>query len=53
MQRKGVRPDIYTVTSIVHACACSYSLDKGRDVHSYVIKNGMGLNLPVANALMN
>ncbi|XP_045821078.1 pentatricopeptide repeat-containing protein DOT4, chloroplastic [Trifolium pratense] len=53
MQRKGVRPDIYTVTSIVHACACSYSLDKGRDVHSYIIKNGMGLNLPVANALMN
>jgi pentatricopeptide repeat protein len=53
MQRKGVRPDIYTVTSIVHACACSNNLDKGRDVHSYIIKNGMGLNLPVANTLMN
>ncbi|AET04266.1 PPR containing plant protein [Medicago truncatula] len=53
MQSKGVRPDIYTVTSIVHACACSSSLDKGRDVHSYVIKNGMGSNLPVTNALIN
>ncbi|XP_073226283.1 pentatricopeptide repeat-containing protein DOT4, chloroplastic [Cicer arietinum] len=53
MQSKGVRPDIYTVTSIVHACACSNSLDKGRDVHSYVIKNSMVSNLPVANALMN
>lgn len=53
MQSKGVRPDIYTVTSIVHACACSMALDKGRDVHSYIIKNGMGSSLPVANALMN
>ncbi|XP_050900342.1 pentatricopeptide repeat-containing protein DOT4, chloroplastic [Lathyrus oleraceus] len=53
MQSKGVRPDIYTVTSIVHACACSNALDKGRDVHSYIIKNGMGSNSPVANALMN
>ncbi|XP_061356410.1 pentatricopeptide repeat-containing protein DOT4, chloroplastic-like [Gastrolobium bilobum] len=53
MQCKGVSPDIYTVTSIVHACACSNSLDKGRDVHNYIKKNNMGLSLPVSNALMN
>ncbi|KAL5053773.1 hypothetical protein RYX36_034455 [Vicia faba] len=53
MQSKGVRPDIYTVASIVHACACGNALDKGREVHGYVIKNGMGSNLPVANALVN
>ncbi|KAH1250828.1 Pentatricopeptide repeat-containing protein DOT4, chloroplastic [Glycine max] len=31
MQSKGLSPDIYAVTSVVHACACSNSLDKGRE----------------------
>ncbi|XP_073226069.1 pentatricopeptide repeat-containing protein DOT4, chloroplastic-like [Cicer arietinum] len=53
MQSNCVRPYIYTVTSIVHACACSNSLDKGRDVHNYVINNSLVLNFPVANALIN
>ncbi|XP_027346576.1 pentatricopeptide repeat-containing protein DOT4, chloroplastic [Abrus precatorius] len=53
MQGKGLSPDIYTVTSVVHACACSNSLDKGRDVHNYIKKNNMESSLPVSNALMN
>ncbi|KAK7359201.1 hypothetical protein VNO77_01151 [Canavalia gladiata] len=53
MQSKGLSPDIYTVTSVVHACACSNALDKGRDVHNYIKKNNMGSSLPVSNALMN
>ncbi|KAK7400169.1 hypothetical protein VNO78_11369 [Psophocarpus tetragonolobus] len=53
MQNKGLRPDIYTITSVVHACACSNSFDKGRDIHNYIIKNNMGSSLPVSNALMN
>ncbi|RZB96449.1 pentatricopeptide repeat-containing protein DOT4, chloroplastic-like [Glycine soja] len=53
MQSKGLRPDIYAVTSVVHACACSNSLDKGREVHNHIKKNNMGSNLPVSNALMN
>ncbi|KAI4332531.1 hypothetical protein L6164_017432 [Bauhinia variegata] len=51
MERKGVKPDIYTLTSIVHACACDNSLDKGRDVHNYIKKNNIGPSLPVSNAL--
>uniref|UniRef100_K7KQI8 DYW domain-containing protein n=1 Tax=Glycine max TaxID=3847 RepID=K7KQI8_SOYBN len=42
MQSKGLSPDIYAVTSVVHACACSNSLDKGREVHNYIKKNNMG-----------
>ncbi|CAL0325008.1 unnamed protein product [Lupinus luteus] len=53
MQSKGLKPGVYTVTSIVHACACSNSLDKGREVHDYITKNKMGSSLPVCNALMN
>ncbi|KAL9329437.1 hypothetical protein ACSQ67_004440 [Phaseolus vulgaris] len=53
MQSKGLRPDAYTVSSVVHACACSNSLDKGRNIHNFIKKNNMALNLPVSNALMN
>ncbi|KAG5040994.1 hypothetical protein JHK85_013470 [Glycine max] len=49
MQSKGLSPDIYAVTSVVHACACSNSLDKGREVHNYIKKNNMGSSLPVSN----
>ncbi|KAK7245529.1 hypothetical protein RIF29_40375 [Crotalaria pallida] len=53
METKGVRPDTYAVTSVLHACACSNSLDKGRGVHNYFRKNNMAISLPVSNALMD
>ncbi|XP_061342688.1 pentatricopeptide repeat-containing protein DOT4, chloroplastic-like [Gastrolobium bilobum] len=53
MESKGVVPDVYSVTSVLHACACSNALDKGRDVHNYFRKNKMALSLPVSNALMD
>ena len=53
MESKGVGPDIYCVTSILHACACSNSLDKGRYVHNYFGKNTMAWSLPVSNAVMD
>ncbi|KAE9594524.1 hypothetical protein Lal_00001111 [Lupinus albus] len=48
-----IRPDIYTLTSVLHACACSNSLDKGRDVHNYIRKNNLTTVLPVSNALID
>lgn len=48
-----VKPDTYTLTSILHACACSNSLEKGRKVHNYIRKNKRGLSLPESNALMD
>ncbi|KAG5104771.1 hypothetical protein AAZX31_15G081700 [Glycine max] len=53
MESKGVSPDVYSMTSVLHACACGNSLDKGRDVHNYIRKNNMALCLPVSNALMD
>ncbi|KAK7318822.1 hypothetical protein RJT34_03529 [Clitoria ternatea] len=53
MQSKGYSPDTYVMTSVINACAYSDSLDKGRDVHNYIKKNNMELDLPVSNALMN
>ncbi|KAF7803289.1 pentatricopeptide repeat-containing protein DOT4, chloroplastic [Senna tora] len=53
MESKHVKPDIYTLTSILHACACSSSLEKGREAHKYIRKNKKVLSLPVSNALMD
>ncbi|EXB84044.1 hypothetical protein L484_005808 [Morus notabilis] len=53
MERNGVSPDIFTITSILHACACSGSLEDGKDVHNYIRESGMESNLFVCNALMD
>ncbi|XP_029130097.1 pentatricopeptide repeat-containing protein DOT4, chloroplastic-like isoform X2 [Cajanus cajan] len=53
MESKGVIPDVYSMTSVLHACACSNSLDKGREVHNYFRRNNLSLSLPVSNALMD
>ncbi|KAI9121495.1 hypothetical protein K1719_008528 [Acacia pycnantha] len=52
MEREHVKTDSYTLTSILHACACSSSLEKGREVHNYIRKN-MDLSLSLSNALMD
>ncbi|KAL5729867.1 ubiquitin-specific protease [Ranunculus cassubicifolius] len=53
MQSGGIEPDLFTVTSILHVCACSGSLDDGKDIHDFVMKKGLQSNLFVANALMD
>ncbi|KAF5176929.1 Pentatricopeptide repeat-containing protein dot4 protein [Thalictrum thalictroides] len=53
MQAAGVEPDLFTVTSILHVCACNGSLEYGKDVHDYITKNGLLSNLFVSNALMD
>ncbi|KAM1540181.1 hypothetical protein TB2_004698 [Malus domestica] len=53
MERDGVNPDAYTITSILHACASSGSLKKGRDIHNYIKEHGMDSSLYVCNTLMD
>ncbi|XP_075664519.1 pentatricopeptide repeat-containing protein DOT4, chloroplastic [Castanea sativa] len=53
MERKGVSPDLFTITSVLHACACNGSLESGRDVHSYIKEKKMDSSLFVSNALMD
>ncbi|QCD94448.1 structure-specific endonuclease subunit SLX1 [Vigna unguiculata] len=48
LQSKGLKPDACTISSVVHACACSNSLDKGSNIHNFIKKNNMRLNLPVS-----
>lgn len=53
MRKKGIDPDVFAVTSILHACACSGSLENGMEMHEYIKEKSMESNLPVSNALMD
>ncbi|KAJ4703687.1 Pentatricopeptide repeat-containing protein [Melia azedarach] len=53
MVREGVEPDVFTITSILHACACDGLLEIGKDVHNYIKENDMQSSLYVSNALMD
>ncbi|KAF4379023.1 hypothetical protein F8388_022110 [Cannabis sativa] len=51
MKECGFKPDEFTYTSILSACACLEFLELGRQLHSIIIKNKVALNLFVGNAL--
>lgn len=53
MEREGVKQDVVAITSILHACSRSGSLENGKDVHDYIKANNMESNLFVCNALMD
>lgn len=53
MVREGIEPDVYAITSILHACACDGLLEIGKDVHDYIKENDMQSSLYVSNALMD
>ncbi|XP_050367350.1 pentatricopeptide repeat-containing protein DOT4, chloroplastic, partial [Argentina anserina] len=53
MEKNGVSPDVYTITSILRACACSGLLEKGKDIHKYIREHDMDSSLFVCNSLMD
>lgn len=52
MGLEGTRPDIFAITSALHAFAGNELLKHGKSVHGYAIRNGMEKVLAVTNALM-
>ncbi|XP_011629382.1 pentatricopeptide repeat-containing protein DOT4, chloroplastic [Amborella trichopoda] len=53
METEGVKPDLFTITSIIHACSHGGSLDHGRAIDAYVKRNALDSDLFVANALID
>ncbi|WCJ27232.1 Pentatricopeptide repeat (PPR) superfamily protein [Euphorbia peplus] len=53
MENEGVRPDIFTITVVLHACACNGSLENGKEIHDYIKETNMQPNLFVYNSLMD
>lgn len=53
MKSRGILPDVYAVTSILHACAVNGNLSSGKIVHNYIRENNLETNSFVSNALMD
>ncbi|CAN1230083.1 Pentatricopeptide repeat-containing protein DOT4, chloroplastic [Linum grandiflorum] len=52
-EEMNIRPDIFTLSVVLHACGCSGSVDSGRDVHRYIVEHGLESDLFVCNSLMD
>lgn len=53
MRLNGVRIDPVTISSVLPVCAPLNDLSTGRLIHVYVIKNALGYDVFVSNALIN
>lgn len=53
MEKESISPDLFTITTILHACACTGLLENGKVVHNYIKEKKMRSDLFVSNALMD
>ncbi|XP_057970085.1 pentatricopeptide repeat-containing protein DOT4, chloroplastic-like [Malania oleifera] len=53
MIAEGLKPDSLTVSSILPACARVAAHKNGKEIHGYLLRNGIDLNLAVQNAVMD
>eukprot|EP01018_Ginkgo_biloba_P030316 Gb_23088 [translate_table: standard] len=52
MQLAGVKPSTFTIVSVLPACGQLEILQQGKEIHGYIIKNGIELEGFVGNALI-
>eukprot|EP01018_Ginkgo_biloba_P023526 Gb_26260 [translate_table: standard] len=53
MQQGGVKSDLATITSVLPACAHLAALQQGKEIHSYIIRNGLESDILVGSALID
>lgn len=53
MIRDGVKPDAHTLTTVLPACARVTAHKNGKEIHGYLLRNGIDLNVTVQNAIMD
>ncbi|XP_039067746.1 putative pentatricopeptide repeat-containing protein At3g23330 [Hibiscus syriacus] len=53
MTRAGIKPDSLTIASILPACARVPTHKQGKELHGFLLRNGIDTNLIVQNALMD
>ncbi|KAL2325691.1 hypothetical protein Fmac_024749 [Flemingia macrophylla] len=47
------RPNFVTLVTVLPICTQLGALRQGKEIHGYVTKSGLGLNVPVGNSLMD
>ncbi|KAJ4973686.1 hypothetical protein NE237_006860 [Protea cynaroides] len=53
MISEGIKPDSLTVSSVLPACARMSASKHGKEIHGYIIRNNINLNVTVQNAVMD
>ena len=53
MQQDGMKPDLFSFTSVLTACADIEFLKQGKKIHALVIRNGFEMDGIVGNALVS
>ncbi|KAL1191124.1 Pentatricopeptide repeat-containing protein [Cardamine amara subsp. amara] len=53
MQERDVKPDGFTMVSLLNACACLGANEQGRWIHEYIVSNRFELNSIVITALID
>ncbi|XP_057862105.2 pentatricopeptide repeat-containing protein At1g08070, chloroplastic [Cryptomeria japonica] len=53
MQLSGLKPNSFTIASVLPACASSACLKYGKEIHQYILKNKVELNVFVETALVD
>ncbi|XP_062030034.1 pentatricopeptide repeat-containing protein At4g14850-like [Rosa rugosa] len=53
LNRSGVKPDLFTLSSILTVCSSMVALEQGEQVHAQSIKSGFLSDIVVATALVN
>ncbi|KAJ7553580.1 hypothetical protein O6H91_06G104000 [Diphasiastrum complanatum] len=53
MKREDVQPNNVTYVVLLNSCASFAALEQGKQLHSHIIKSGIGLDVNVWNALVD
>eukprot|EP01018_Ginkgo_biloba_P018757 Gb_28582 [translate_table: standard] len=53
MQLQHMKPDSFIIASVLPACAHLTALQQGKQIHGYIIRNGLELDVVVATALID
>ncbi|KAG9159605.1 hypothetical protein Leryth_013595 [Lithospermum erythrorhizon] len=53
MRRDGIRPNVFTLATILKGCAMCLSLEFGKQLHAYVVKVGAFSDIYVGSALVD
>ncbi|KAK9269108.1 hypothetical protein L1049_000877 [Liquidambar formosana] len=53
MNMDGIKPDLLSISSILPACARVAAHKHGKEIHGYLLRNRIDLNLIVQNAVMD
>ncbi|XP_031262489.1 pentatricopeptide repeat-containing protein At1g06143 [Pistacia vera] len=53
MKKSGISPDGVTMTTVISACAHLGALDLGKEIHLYLLQNGLDVDAYIGSALID